>query len=110
MIGSRFQLKKGEEVWKLLKSEGGFVWSHKDGTKTIHFNQGMKPSKELVLKIKTFRAELRMFIDAYHHNEERQRLQTSEAAAPHLGSSLTPKKEPLTNGGRKNLLTNEKGG
>ncbi len=64
------ELEIGEKVWRRLVLAGGFVWSHSDGTKTIHFNKGYKPTKELADLVGRYRRELRMYVDDMHKNQE----------------------------------------
>ena len=63
-------LEIGEKVWRRLVDAGGFVWSHKDGSKTIHFNKGYRPTKELAALVGRYRAELRMYVDDMHRRQE----------------------------------------
>lgn len=53
----------GLRVRARLLREGGFVWSHKDGTKTVHFNKGRKPTVELIAALKKYRQELATAVD-----------------------------------------------
>jgi hypothetical protein len=65
------ELEIGQRLRNRLIREGGFVWSHKDGTKTVHFNRGKKPSAELVAALKKYRKALAKFIDHYHEMIDR---------------------------------------
>jgi len=60
------ELEIGERVWRRLVLAGGFVWSHSDGTKTIHFNNGYRPTRELAELVGRYRRELRMYVDDMH--------------------------------------------
>ena len=64
------ELEIGERVWRRLVSAGGFVWSHEDGSKTIHFNRGYKPTRELAEVVGRHRSELRAYVDAMHSWDE----------------------------------------
>ena len=61
------ELEIGQRLHNRLVKEGGFVWSHNDGTKTVHFNRGKKPTAELVAALKKYRKQLASFVDHEHH-------------------------------------------
>ena len=61
------ELEIGQRLHNRLVKEGGFVWSHNDGTKTVHFNRGKKPTAELVAALKKYRKQLASFVDHKHH-------------------------------------------
>lgn len=70
----------GKEVWQRLRSEGGFCWTHADGSITIHFNAGFKPSAELAALVRAHSADLKLFVMERNAAEERA------ATPPGLGS------------------------
>lgn len=98
------ELEIGEKVWRRLVLAGGFVWSHSDGTKTIHFNKGYKPAKELVDLVGRYRNELRMYVDDMHKNRG-----MPTRVPPCQGTFKAEKMNLLDDKGHGNLLTNEKG-
>jgi hypothetical protein len=71
----------GQRLHNRLVKEGGFVWSHNDGTKTVHFNRGKKPSAELVAALKKYRVPLSKFVDFEHQRLEKFR-RHSESPPP----------------------------
>lgn len=54
----------------MLLSEGGFVWTHADGRKTIHFNKGCKCSSDLARVLREYREDLKAWVDEYHRLED----------------------------------------
>ena len=64
------ELEIGEKVHRRLLAAGGFVWSHPDGSKTIHFNKGYRPTKELAALVGRYRVELSMYVDDMHKRQE----------------------------------------
>ena len=73
----------GLRVHARLLREGGFVWSHSDGSKTVHFNKGRKPTPELVAALKKYRRELAAAVD-----EKWEKLQSAwrKTHSPGLGT------------------------
>lgn len=76
------EIEIGQRLHTRLVKEGGFVWSHKDGTKNVHFNRGKKPSAELVAALKKYRKALAKYIDHYHKRIDR----AFKVPSPCLGS------------------------
>lgn len=70
----------GKEVWQRLRSEGGFCWTHADGSITIHFNAGFNPSAELAALVRAHSADLKLFVMERNAADERA------ATPPGLGS------------------------
>jgi hypothetical protein len=97
-------MREGEKVWKALIAEGGFVWSHSDGSKTIHFNAGCKPSRELLCLVKARKDSLKKYVDCRHENELRQGIGVRACgfSAPGLGSSAHPKEAIRNREGLRN--------
>ena len=81
---SRETLRIGERAWRRLVAGGGFVWTAADGSMSIHFNRGYKPTQELAEVVRRYRQELRLFVRAMHGRDEARRaLPTS----PGIGTS-----------------------
>ena len=79
----------GKEVWQRMRSEGGFCWTHADGSITIHFNAGFKPSAELAALVRAHSADLKLFVMERNAADERA------ATPPGLGSfGRIPRHDP----------------
>ena len=61
MTAAMYEL--GESLWRRLLAAGGFVWCHKDGRKTIHFNRGRACPPDLKKDLIQNRGLLKSFID-----------------------------------------------
>ena len=75
----------GNKVWERLMAEGGMIWTRADGSVSIRFRRGRHPSPELVDMLRSYRVELRAYVDAEH---ERWRRSWAMSASPLLGSAL----------------------
>lgn len=94
------ELEIGQRLHTRLIKEGGFIWSHNDGTKTVHFNRGKKPSAELVAALKKYRAPLSKFVDFEHKRLEKFR-RRSKSPSPHQGTEPIEPKEDHARGGER---------
>lgn len=56
----------GEEVWNMLRSEGGFVWTTADGRQFVHFNRGRRCSRKLRAVLREYRDDLKAFVCQRH--------------------------------------------
>ena len=92
------ELEIGQRLHNRLVKEGGFVWSHNDGTKTVHFNRGKKPTAELVAALKKYRQELAAAVD-----EKWEKLQCAwrKTHSPGLGTGKQKKINHHTRGGER---------
>ena len=61
----------GEQVWKRLRAEDGFVHTMADGRQFVRFNRGYHPSAELVGLLKSHREELKAFVIERHAEADR---------------------------------------
>ena len=100
---SREAVRIGGKVWRRLIDAGGYVYTARDGTMSIHFHRGVKPTRELVDLVRLHRRELRMFVSEWHARDDARR----SAAPPWSGpsgrkSSQFPERESL-----RDSLTNE---
>lgn len=67
---SRDPYRIGRKVHKMLLSEGGFVWTHADGRKTIHFNRGCRCSPDLAQALRDYREDLKAWVDESHRLDD----------------------------------------
>ena len=74
----------GREVHLMLLSEGGFVWTHADGRKTIHFNKGCKCSSDLARVLREYREDLKAWVDEYHRLEDAWSERISRRGVPNV--------------------------
>ena len=56
----------GEEVWNMLRAEGGFVWTAADGRQFVHFNRGRRCSAGLRAALKAHRDDLKAYVCQRH--------------------------------------------
>lgn len=56
----------GEEVWNMLRSEGGFVRTTADGRQFVHFNRGRRCSRKLRAVLREYRDDLKAFVCQRH--------------------------------------------
>lgn len=56
----------GESIWRRLIKEGGFVWTRRDGSKSVKFNRGCRPSRELREMLLAGREALAAYVDERH--------------------------------------------
>lgn len=81
---SREAVRIGGKVWRRLIDAGGYVYTARDGTMSIHFHRGVKPTRELVDLVRLHRRELRMFVSEWHARDDARR-----SAPPVVGSFRT---------------------
>lgn len=105
---TREDVRVGHVVWLRLRSEGGFVWTRSDGSKSVCFNRGRKPSSELAELLRLRRVELSEYVDALHLFWEKS--WAKSATSPGLGSEAVAAKPLRVINGERYLLTNEKRG
>lgn len=105
---TRENVRIGHVVWLRLVAEGGFVWTRSDGSKSVCFNRGRKPSSELAELLRLRRVELREYVDALHLFWEKS--WAKSATSPGLGSEAVASKPLRVINGERYLLTNEKRG
>ena len=67
---SREAVRIGGKVWRRLIDAGGYVYTARDGTMSIHCHRGVKPTRELVDLVRLHRRELRMFVSEWHARDE----------------------------------------
>jgi hypothetical protein len=67
---SREAVRIGGKVWRRLIDAGGYVYTARDGTMSIHFHRGVKPTRELVDLVRLHRRELRMFVSEWHARDD----------------------------------------
>ena len=70
---SRDAVRIGGKVWRRLIDAGGYIYTARDGTMSIHFHRGVKPTKELVDLVRLHRRELRMFVSEWHARDDARR-------------------------------------
>lgn len=105
---TRENVRVGHVVWLRLRAEGGFVWTRSDGSKSVCFRRGRKPSAELAELLRLRRVELSEYVDALHLFWARS--WAKSATSPGLGSEAVASKPLRVINGERYLLTNEKRG
>ncbi len=75
----------GREIWRRLRAEGGYCWTHSDGSITVHFNRGCRPTPELSLLVRANAGVLRQFVVDLHAGDRAR--EEYEWRARGLGSS-----------------------
>ena len=74
----------GEALHRRLLAAGGYVWTHTDGRKTVHFNPGCRPGVELARDLRRDAKLLAAYVEDVHRREEEREISLSRVRLPGL--------------------------
>ena len=77
-------LEIGAALHRRLLAAGGYVWTHSDGRKSVHFNSGCRPVADLARDLKRDAKLLAAYVDDMHRREEEREIAMSRVRGPGL--------------------------